>query len=194
MPKGNSGMKTDGEKFFAVLLDTSAKVSTISPPKELDPSAKFGAYEKHFPLIWQINPFDVLARGPHTINPLRADIDVKRLFTLGCPNWGARFQTSDSIKGLINYATTKAFGGGSGSINNNILTALLSYRIQFYVVSHHLSENLVSGYLRMVCDDRRLMRTIHPSEPILAYVAAEQMRKSRISVFRYFKSSTLIAP
>jgi hypothetical protein len=151
MPKGNSGMKTDGEKFFAVLLDTSAKVSTISPPKELDPSAKFGAYEKHFPLIWQINSFDVLARGPHTINPLRADIDVKRLFTLGRPNWGARFQTSDSIKGLINYATTKAFGGGSGgSINDNILTALLSYRIQFYVVSHHLSENLVSGYLRMV--------------------------------------------
>ncbi|KAN0067421.1 hypothetical protein V8E54_014511, partial [Elaphomyces granulatus] len=56
----------------------------------------------------------------------------------------------------------------------------MSYRIQFYVVSHHLSENLVSGYLRMVysiSDDRRLMRTIHPSEPILAYVAAEQMRK-----------------
>ena len=181
MPKGNSGMKTDGEKFFAVLLDTSAKVSTISPPKELDPSAKFGAYEKHFPLIWQINSFDVLARGPHTINPLRVDIDVKRLFTLGRPNWGARFQTSDNIKGLINYATTKAFGGGSaGSINDNILTALLSYRIQFYVVSHHLSENLVSGYLRMVyniSDDRRLMRTIHPSEPILAYVAAEEMRK-----------------
>ncbi|KAN0084865.1 hypothetical protein V8E54_001332 [Elaphomyces granulatus] len=181
MPKGNSGVKTDGEKFFAVLLDTSAKVSTISPPKELDPSAKFGAYEKHFPLIWQINSFDVLARGPHTINPLRADIDVKRLFTLGRPNWGARLQTSDSIKGLINYATTKAFGGGSGaSINDDILTALLSYRIQFYVVSHHLSENLVSGYLRMVysiSDDRRLMRTIHPSEPILAYVAAEQMRK-----------------
>jgi hypothetical protein len=34
--------------------------------------------------------------------------------------------------------------------------------IQFYVVSHHLSENLVSGYLRMVysiSDGRRLMRT-----------------------------------
>src|SRR5436190_1238572 len=43
-----------------------------------------------------------------------------------------------------------------------------------------LPKTLVSGYLRMVysiSDDHRLMCTIHPSEPILASVAAEQMRK-----------------
>ena len=112
MMRSNRGDKTDEEGFFAVLLDTSAKISTFSPPRELDRSAKFGLYEKQFLPIWQINSYDVLARGKHTIDPLVANIDLIRLFTLVRPNWNARFQGLESFKGLVNFAKTKAFGGG----------------------------------------------------------------------------------
>jgi hypothetical protein len=195
MPRGTRGEKTDKENFFAVLLDTSAKVSTFSPPRELDRSAKFGLYEKQFLPIWQIDSYDVFAQGKHTITPLSIDIDVRRLFSLGRPNWGARLRTGNIME-LMNYAQTKAFGGGSTKgiteITDDTLTALLSYRMQFYVVSHHLSETLVSGYLRMVrriSDDHRLIHTIHPSEPILAHVATELMRKKpeiRLRVLQKF--------
>jgi hypothetical protein len=48
---------------------------------------------------------------------LSADIDVKRLFILGRPNGVARLQTSDNIKGLINYATIKALEEDRGHIS-----------------------------------------------------------------------------
>jgi len=70
------------------------------------------------------------------------NIDLIHLFTLGRPNWNARFESLESIKGLVNFAKTKAFGGGSATeFNDDMLTALLSYCMQFYVVSHHLAEN-----------------------------------------------------
>ena len=72
------------------------------------------------------------------------------------------------------------YGGGQrGSFSDMILTSMLSYRLQFYILSHHLAETLVSGYLRMIYsirNDRLEMRTIQPSEPMLAWVSFLEMQ------------------
>lgn len=73
-----------------------------------------------------------------------------------------------------------------------ILTSILSFRLQFYIVSHHLGESLVSDYLRMIydmTDDRRKLRTIQPSEPILAWAAYKEMETRpdcRLEVLKNF--------
>lgn len=175
-------LKTDKEEsFFAVLLDTYAKFNTFCPPRGLDPNAKFASkYEEQFHPLWKVNSFDVLAKGKHTIEMLTVNIDVEHLFSLGRPNWSARFHLG-GIDRLVRDAIEKVYGGGtSKSLNEHVLIALLSYRMQFYVLSHVLAEYLVSGYMRMIyeiSDDHRSMRTIQPSEPILAWVAFREIER-----------------
>lgn len=49
--------------------------------------------------------------------------------------------------------TEKVYGEGTGKfLNDDVLPGLLAYRMQFYVLSNLLAENLVSGYLRMISD------------------------------------------
>lgn len=59
---------------------------------------------------------------------------------------------------------------------------MLGYRVQFYVPSNHLAEKLVSGHLRMIYDissDRMFMRTIQPSEPLLAWLSFTEMTQMK---------------
>lgn len=60
--------------------------------------------------------------------------------------------------------------------------ALISHRLKFYVALYSLAETLSSGYLRYVTGvnkERTLLNTIQPSEPILAFVSAQEMLKHR---------------
>ena len=168
------------ERFFCVLLDTCAKFNLFVPPRGLDPSAKLVVDPREqFSPIWKINSFDVLAKGPHTIDKLERVIDPERLFTLGRPNWAAQLNCN-GLAYLKRNAFRKMYGGGPrGIFSEMILTSMLSFRLQFYILSHHLAETLVSGYLRMVYSisgDRLVMRTIQPSEPILAWVSSLEMQ------------------
>ncbi|CRG89919.1 5-oxoprolinase (ATP-hydrolysing) [Talaromyces islandicus] len=171
------------ESFFFVLLDTCAKFNVFVPPRGLDPSAKLTHDPpEQFTPIWEISSYDSLAIGPHTIKNLSIiKIDhewTKRLFTFGRPNWAIQLQIG-GIQGLIDHAMMKVYGGSNKKeLSEEALTSLLSFRLQFYIVSHHLGESLVSGYLRMIydmSDYRRKLRTIQPSEPILSWVACKEM-------------------
>ncbi|QKX64220.1 uncharacterized protein TRUGW13939_11393 [Talaromyces rugulosus] len=173
----------ENEKIFFVLLDTCAKFNVFVPPRGFDPSAKLtGDPRGQFTPIWEISSHDSLATGPHTIKDLstiKFDNEWKRrLFTFGRPNWAIQLQIGGT-HGLKNHATLKMYGGSDNKeFTEETLTSLLSFRLQFYVVSHHLGESLVSGHLRMVydmSDDRRKLRTIQPSEPILAWAAYSEM-------------------
>lgn len=73
--------------------------------------------------------------------------------------------------------------------------ALMNYRCEFFVNLQSLVEQLCSSYLRFVADisdDRTLVRTLQPSEPFLAWLAADQMRSSqvRLSVVKAFLHHT----
>lgn len=78
-----SGLTRDNKRFFALLLDTSSRVSAISPLRKHDPSMKFLRPGDVFAPIYQIDSKDVFARGSGAKSKLEATIDPVRLFSLG---------------------------------------------------------------------------------------------------------------
>ncbi|KAL1989368.1 hypothetical protein VTN96DRAFT_130 [Rasamsonia emersonii] len=177
-----SAKNQDEKEFFAVLLDTSSKVNAFSPQKELDPSAKWTESDRLFTPIYKIDSMDVFARDTVdgvpkvALKPILKDGDLKSLFSLGRPLWGAMAERME-INDLVDFALSKAYGGipGGDTIDDVVGLALLSYRLFFYVVSPWLAEKLSSGYLRYIhgiSDDWKLLRTVQPSEPILAHISS----------------------
>ncbi|KAL2005782.1 hypothetical protein VTN00DRAFT_10275 [Thermoascus crustaceus] len=84
------------------------------------------------------------------------------------------------VSGAEVSAREKILGKGHPNPRKDLVSlALLSYRIDFDVLHHHLAEELVSGYLRYIVDisdDPRVLRTMQPSDPILADLSARQMQ------------------
>lgn len=71
------------------------------------------------------------------------------------------------------------------------LTALLSYRLSFYITNNAMAEDLVSGWLRYLLhinEGRDMLLTSQPSEPILAHTSAVLMSDpvTRHQVFQQF--------
>lgn len=71
---------------------------------------------------------------------------------------------------------------------------LLSYRVNFYVISHNLAEKMVSSclcYIVYINQGRNLLRTVQPSEPVLAYTAATRMSNptTRFSALHVLKGA-----
>ena len=163
--------------FFAVVLDTTSQVGHFSPAPRHDPSQKrIGSIESYklFPPILAIDTMDVFALpGSNAVDQDGSDDAVCQLFRYGRPLWGGRLESGESLKGIISLADQKTRGHGDRST-----LALLSYRLNFYVTSGALAEDLVSRWMRYVLyidQTRELMRTTQPSEPILAYTAAKRM-------------------
>jgi hypothetical protein len=71
----------------------------------------------------------------------------------------------------------KVGGGGKRTA-----LALLSYHLDLYIGEYSLAEELVSNkhlrYIRYINEDRTLLRTYQPGEPILANTAARLMLDS----------------
>lgn len=120
----------------------------LGPPQELDPSAKSGTPVGLFAPIWEIDSFDVFAKGPAVVSQVTTEIDVASLFSLSRPYWGAMLERQ-TITEARSLARIKIFSGrpSDGASNEIVSLALLSYRMQFYVISHSLAEDLTSGYL-----------------------------------------------
>lgn len=186
----------DGD-FFAVFLDTSSRVVDFSPPTHLDRSQKImdpmGYSGALLPPIYTIRTKDVFCDKGDTKKPHDGSMEaVMRLFRFGRPLWGSRYQASNAthvenpIRELIGLATRKTDGEGATKA-----IALLSYRVHFYVTSHHLAEEMVSSCLRCIMyinKGRNLLRTFQPSEPVLAYTAATKMSNptTRFAVVKHF--------
>ena len=116
-----------------------------------------------------------------------------KLFRLGRPLWGGRCHPDKApevlARELIDLASQKT--GGNGSTKS---LALISYRLEFYVTNSHLADEMMSNCLRHVAfinKERDYMRTMQPSEPILAYSAALKMIKPevRLEALREFMLS-----
>lgn len=180
------GHNTDNNRFFALLLDTTSRVSSFAPPREHDPT-KFLRREELFPPIYQIHTFDLFKRNPDRVLKLEKTIDVKALFCLGRPMWGAYLEAGQSLKAVQRLALEK-IGGGPNTSNwkggrDVHLIALISFRILFQLRNQTLADELTSGCLRFIYDiddERRSIRTKQPSEPILAHVSAMEMKRDRV--------------
>ena len=172
----------DGD-LFAVFLDTLFRVVDFSPPTHLDRSQKIidpmGYSGALLPPIYTIRTKDVFCDIGDTKKPQDGSMEaVMRLFRFGRPLWGSRYQASNAthvenpIRELIGLAKRKTDGEGATKA-----ITLLSYRVHFYVTSHHLAEEMVSSCLRCIIyinKGRNLLRTFQPSEPVLAYTVLNQ--------------------
>lgn len=147
----------DEKEFFAVMLDTASKVSSFSPPKELHPSAKWVEPDKLYPPIYKIDTMDLFARdvvnGVPKVHfkPTLGDEDLRTLFSLGRPLWGAMAEKVEITK-LARFAQRKVHGGlpDAERMDDAEALALLSYRLFYYVMSPSLADQLTSGYLRYI--------------------------------------------
>lgn len=180
-----SGITRDNKRFFALLLDTSSRVSAFSPPREHDPSKKFLRPGDLFAPIYKIDSKDVFARDSGAESRSETTVGPVRLFSLGRPLWGAYLDAGQGWQDVEQLASEKVCNRS----NDTQVVALLSYRINFYVVDHRLAEELTSGYLRYIVgisDDRKFLQTMQPSEPILAHISATEMkdRTNRLDVVK----------
>lgn len=175
--------------FFGVLLDTTLKVGDLSP------SHPFSIAQKIFPPIYTLDTMDIFGDNSNSHSELRSPEAIVRLFCLGRPLWGARSDIEaasspeDVALALKDLAIDRTNGQGP-----QFALALLSYRLNFNVINGTLAEKMVGKYMRYIVyinEARDLLRTTQPSEPILAFVAAEQMKKPAIrsSVIRQFVAS-----
>lgn len=86
------------------------------------------------------------------------------------------------------------YGGGTKrNLNEDTLTSMLSFRLQFYVALHYLGENLVSVYLRMIYDishDRRIMRTYNPPSQFLHGLRTRRWRLELVVGSKSSRTST----
>lgn len=189
----------DQKRFFALLLDTSSKISDFTAPRVRDVSLKKENAEGKdlFPPIYQVDSMDILAKNmAHGWKELKEAIRTNKpglpyLYTLGRPLWAAtlravRKQDRDtSAKSSIRaFATSKVMAASEGNRRDLIETqhlALFSYRINFQVVPvYDIAEELTSSYMRYIygVDDTRVfVQTYQPSQPILALTSQRQMNQ-----------------
>lgn len=182
-PIREDGTRSPEDTFFGVFMDTSSKYNTFVPPRGRDPSAKLtDVHEFMFSPIFKIQSWDILADPEHIAKKISTKVDAKKLFRLGRPNWASQLEII-SVKELEEYALTKAYGGdNTRELDDTTCTALLSYRMQFYVNSQVMREQLVAKHLHVIqsiSDDRLTMRILQPSEPILAWISLLEMKRNK---------------
>lgn len=187
---------TDSKRLFGLLLDTVSRVTDFSPPTHDDPSTREANASKLFPPIWRLDTLDTFtdnATAASTVqvrnnNKPPVTMDYRKLFSLGRPLWGALLRTGtpqEAMERVIALAQSKILRARENKPflegRQMELLALLSYRMNFYVSVQGLAEELASGYMRYVVavnESRTLLRTMQPSEPLLAHIATRLMRRS----------------
>jgi hypothetical protein len=177
----HTAIGNDKKPFFAVLLDTNAKYSTFVPPTGADPSLKIAPEPRdHFAPIFEIPSFDVMV-PKNRRDMLTPHIDSEVLFSFGRPLWKSHRQQF-SKDSLMRLATAKLYGGtNTRDLHQDVLTSMISWRMPFNVVWNHVAERLVAHHMRMIYDindERTILQTVQPSEPILAWVAFKEMMKN----------------
>ncbi|ODM19218.1 hypothetical protein SI65_05835 [Aspergillus cristatus] len=112
----------------------------------------------------------------------------RALFSFGRPLWGTLLSSNrvsiEDVKVMLRQKVP-GFKDLHPSDKDDPNTAyiralaLIGYRCQFFITLSSLAEHLCSTYLRFIADvsdDRTLVRTLQPSEPVLSWMAAEAMK------------------
>ncbi|KAL1961862.1 hypothetical protein VTN77DRAFT_986 [Rasamsonia byssochlamydoides] len=153
----------DNKRFFGLLLDTSSRISELSPSREMDPSLKYLRPGHLFPPIYRLDTFDIFvgATGtqyhPNKLTQTETPA-LRSLFSFGRPLWGALLEKA-TLSMVLEMAQARMYGrhmypkNFDDPLSNNESLALISYRLNFYVAHFGLAEALTSGHLRALCDD-----------------------------------------
>lgn len=189
-----------GAAFLAAFLDTNSKITNFSPPAHADDSQKIMAPTGHgqqlLPPIYAIDTIDVFRDDDYAQQPQDGSVEAAlKLFRLARPLWGSRYNSANNngITGVLYDILQLAKRKTDGDSVAKTL-ALLSYRLQFYVTGNQVAEQMVASCLRYVLyvnPARDMMRTIHPSEPVLAYTSAVNMINpvNRLRILQQFVTS-----
>lgn len=130
--------------FFGIFLDTTSRVTNFSPPVHLDSSQevvdRMGNGRTLLPPIYQIKTMDIFAEEDDTEEDGSAKAAVK-FFRFGGPLWGSRCHPDsvpkDPASELISLASQKTDGDSLAKA-----LALISYRLEFYLASSHLADEM----------------------------------------------------
>lgn len=141
--------------------------------------------------IYRIGTMNMLPDNKMSISPVqihpdgatkkpRVTIDPGKLFSQGRPLWQSLIRRGSNGLGdaALIAKKVKRFGELPSS---TVLLALWSYRMDFEVILPSLAEELVSKFMRSIINydiEHNFLRTMQPSEPILAWVAADYMHRS----------------
>lgn len=168
---------------FGIVTDTTSRVSHLSPSKWWDRSLNSPrAGVDLFPPLWEINTFDSLAvtdlydQGRLPVHDQTLDNQYHLdLFSFGRPLWGSMLRNPsisvDEVRTVVRLKMSD-FNRPPRSL------ALLSYWSMFFINLQSLAEQLSANYFHFIADisdDRTLVRTMQPSEPILSWIAAKEM-------------------
>lgn len=186
--------------FFAVFLDTNSKITNFSPPAHSDDSQKAlnptVDSKKLLPPIYAIDTTDVFRDPNFAQQPQDGSYEAAlKLFQLARPLWGSRRSVTNEnnasriVKDILELAKRKTEGN---SVAKTL--AFMSYRLQFYVTSNQVTEQMVASCMRYVLyinPARDMMRTIHPSEPVLAHTSQLRMIDpvNRLHILQQFVTS-----
>ncbi|EEP79269.1 predicted protein [Uncinocarpus reesii 1704] len=184
--------------FFSLVLDTSSKLNNLSPAARYDPSQKETQFVGDlFPPIYAIRTWDSLSSDVTSQPKIDgSEESLRTLVRYGRPTWAAFLDNGADLSTVLILAAEKISATRNQELTTAVSLALFSYRIDFYVFDMHLAENMTANLLRPIFyipDFREFMRTMHPSEPILAYTAATMMADpaTRLSVVNAFLEACL---
>ncbi|KZZ88380.1 hypothetical protein AAP_04952 [Ascosphaera apis ARSEF 7405] len=168
--------------FFAVLLDTHSKVANFSPAAIFDPSQKVLATtaSKLFPPIYSLNTFDSFAQRSEVLGLNGTRTALSTMFRYGRPLWGAILESGLSLEDVVKLATQKTTICRDSTTEQSTSECLLwvSHRITLYATEYSLAEFLMAQGLRYplyISDDRTILSTVQPSEPLLSFVSSQRM-------------------
>jgi hypothetical protein len=179
-------------QIFAVLCDTSSKVSNFSPPSNLDPSGRYnGSRQKlHPPFTGVINmdaPFvHKKSKDPNWTVSEDAFFRYDFFFGIGRPIFGIYLNNTKEGEGkidaVVKFAQAKILGRPVEQTNETncteeALIALLNIRVPLSLAKYGtLTETLTSSHMRIIrslSESREMIFGYFGNEPVLAHAAQE---------------------
>lgn len=187
-----AGLKGCKECVFAVLVDTTSRVSNFSPPLASDPSNRdvhgdiaSSKTQKLFPPFHWITTTDVLCDNSMNVK------SREYVFTLGRPLWMSTLRTYGAapnrfhFQQLVDFAYKK-LSCYDAAENHNIpkVIAFLAVLTGMSVSPHSSTAMELVGSYMATClaidDDREALCISYPIEPILSEAALNWLREAKL--------------
>ncbi|KUL81368.1 hypothetical protein ZTR_09676 [Talaromyces verruculosus] len=171
------------EDLFGVLIDKIPRYNPYVPRSKPDPHFKLLKEPRlTFDPIFELSTFDSLSRIKYSgigTQESSVKVDPRKLYTLGRPLWRVYTSRLPPYR-VVTYAMGMLYGAKSYyKLGENVLTSMMAVRVPIDILQDHLANTLVADHLRMIYDikykdERLVMSTIQPSEPVLAWAATQE--------------------
>jgi len=188
-------------QIFAVFTDTTSRITNFQPTSWNDPSLRIqglpAAGPRQFPPIFVFSSIDVYSRvlnQPMCISSSEDVADPDRLLKFGRAGWYATYFHANGLHNtdvvdtdtILRTAKSKLLAISDPAVNHvfegppavNLikLLAVLAPRLALTIGPYTLeASELIASHLAVLTrtdDERHFLRTVYPSEPILAEVSA----------------------